>query len=256
MVLGSLHMQKVEVPELVIRAYIEYELNQDAKRSRRLTNQIDQSPALREQILSTVTDRAHGSFLVAKTFMQNLKFSGSEMKTLELLANMPNNLQDAYSHYLERLEGMETETRKTGEFFLALCATVSRPLTVPEVEQALALRTREERHLSRRLHDYEFYDDRARPSSIENVVAAAQNLVTIEDDPITGVPQCSMHLTLRQHLISDTRPQWLDDHYERIGRLIARLLNHKDLAKPVANQSKSELQLRLKVSLQSLLLIG
>lgn len=96
-------------------------------------------PGLDEQIVTEVTKKAHGCFLFVTLCLESLrtKFNGKELK--RAVRELPDSLEGCCKEAIQRIDAQPTENRKRGYKVLNLISRARWPLSLKELQHALAV---------------------------------------------------------------------------------------------------------------------
>ncbi|KAJ7138359.1 ankyrin repeat-containing domain protein [Mycena epipterygia] len=115
-------------------------VNDQINKSSLLSLHVKRCPELREQITSKVLDSVDGMFLLAKLHVQSLMTHGTTVKAIrKALDNLSQDLKQAYSEAMERINHQNEEYRKIACSALIWVTYAKRLLTVTELQEALAV---------------------------------------------------------------------------------------------------------------------
>ena len=149
-------------------------------------------PELVEQIPKTVSHRAKGLFLLAKQYVDKLERQTSAPGILDALNSLPKEFDQNYEEIMqERILESSSETADLGMNVLKWLTTVSQPLTLNQLQQAIAIRPGDTG-----LRPYYQVDD-------QTIMAATAGLVWIDLDGTVLL----RHLTAEKYLLR-TRSRW------------------------------------------------
>ncbi|KAJ7291164.1 ankyrin repeat-containing domain protein [Mycena rebaudengoi] len=128
-------MFEIRVPEEDIQTYVEQQIN----KSTRLSLHVGTCSQLREEIIAKILDNADRMFLLAKLHIESLAACTTIATTRERLEKLSSNLELAYSQAMERIDIQAEEQKKLAYLALAWVTKAMRPLTVTELQEALAV---------------------------------------------------------------------------------------------------------------------
>ncbi|KAJ7476790.1 hypothetical protein FB451DRAFT_1366381 [Mycena latifolia] len=138
----NLEAQFPNVKTIEIRATeqdLQKYLDTQIQDSVRLSKHIQTRPKLRDEILSKIVENAKGMFLLAKLHIQSLITKNTIKAVREALQHMPKDLQHTYDEAMERIGHQTEEDRQLGLLALTWVANAKRPLSVAELQEALAI---------------------------------------------------------------------------------------------------------------------
>ncbi|KAJ7598909.1 ankyrin repeat-containing domain protein [Mycena floridula] len=120
-----------------LRTYIEARITAEPRLARHLKGDI----ALKQEIIDRVSETASGMFLLARLHMDSLA-SKSSRKLLRLALNtLPKEINDSYDETMTRIAAQGEEDRELAHQVFSWLAYCQRPLTVQELQHALAVST-------------------------------------------------------------------------------------------------------------------
>ncbi|KAJ7759675.1 hypothetical protein B0H16DRAFT_1885008 [Mycena metata] len=118
-----------------IRRYVHAQL----QKSSRLSKHVQAKPKLEDEIIRKITVAAGGMFLLAKLHFESLSTKTTIKAVREALSHLPNSLDDTYSTLLQQIEEQSRDDREIARSTLIWVANAKRPLTVLELQTALAI---------------------------------------------------------------------------------------------------------------------
>ncbi|KAJ6524804.1 hypothetical protein B0H19DRAFT_1042750, partial [Mycena capillaripes] len=140
-------------------------INAQIKLSPQLRRHIQKKPVLQEEIHAKITRTVAGMFLLAKLHIESLSKKNTIKAVEEALNVLPKNLHDSYNIAMKRIEDQSEEDRTTARSTITWVANAKRPLTVEELEVALAVEPG-----ARQLNEDNFLD-------IETILSVCAGLV-------------------------------------------------------------------------------
>ncbi|KAJ7328855.1 ankyrin repeat-containing domain protein [Mycena albidolilacea] len=141
--LPNLSTLEIRATEHDVRRYV----NEQIRISSRLSKHVQTRADLREEIHSKITANVDGMFLLAKLHIESLS-SKTTIKTVrEALKALPKNLNDSYNEAMNRIESQNEEDRNVAHSALTWVVNAKRPLTVAELQVALAIEP-DDQHLN------------------------------------------------------------------------------------------------------------
>ena len=146
----------VKIPDEDIKQYVRCEIgvklgnNKALLRDERLTGPdrpdttpfqdlCESDPDLPEQIVSTVAQKASGRFLFARSYMDSLKTKSNLRMLKKALETFPDNINDIHKDAMHRIQTREKDDRARPYKILGLVARARRPLSLKELQHALAV---------------------------------------------------------------------------------------------------------------------
>ena len=97
------------------------------------------SPGLSEQIVTEVSEKADGRFLFATLCMESLRTKSNLLELKRALRRLPDSVEGYYKEAMQRIDVKPTEDRKRGFKVLSLVSRARRPLSLKELQHALAV---------------------------------------------------------------------------------------------------------------------
>ncbi|KAJ6536872.1 hypothetical protein B0H19DRAFT_1003807, partial [Mycena capillaripes] len=163
--LPNLSSLEIRATEHDVRRYVDEQI----RISSRLSKHVETRPDLREEIHLKVTTNVDGMFLLAKLHIESLS-SKTTIKTVrEALKALPKNLNDSYNEAMNRIKSQNEEDRNIAHSALTWVVNAKRPLTVTELQVALAVEP-DDQHL-----DYDSLFD------IEIILNVCAGLVIVDE---------------------------------------------------------------------------
>ncbi|KAJ6523124.1 hypothetical protein DFH09DRAFT_199402 [Mycena vulgaris] len=114
-------------------------LSTQIKQSPRLSRHVKARPDLQEDIQSKIVANCKGMFLLAKLHIESLASKNAIKGVKEALQHLPTDLQKTYDEAIERIKLQRVEDRELGLLALTWVANAKRPLSVSELQEALAI---------------------------------------------------------------------------------------------------------------------
>ncbi|KAJ7923122.1 ankyrin repeat-containing domain protein [Mycena leptocephala] len=133
--LPILEALEIRANEDDIRRYVEGQIQKSSWLSKHVQTRAD----LRDEILSTITSNVDGMFLLAKLHIESLSKKSTIKRVREALKTLPKDLNDSYDSAMKRIEDQNMEERTIAHSALTWVVNAKRPLTVAELQAALAV---------------------------------------------------------------------------------------------------------------------
>ena len=131
-----------EAPKVEIRAN-EADINKYVRTCThtmsRLKRHLSADTSLEELIVTRVVDSCHGMFLLAKLHMDSLQRQPHRKAVRSALENLPKELNDTFHDAMLRIQNQDQESVKLAHNVLAWTVNTYRPLTMREMQHALAI---------------------------------------------------------------------------------------------------------------------
>ncbi|KAJ6588038.1 hypothetical protein B0H19DRAFT_1300473, partial [Mycena capillaripes] len=118
-----------------IRGYI----NAQIKLSPHLRRHVQKKPVLEEEIHTKITDTVDGMFLLAKLHIESLSEKATVKVVQEALKCLSKGLNAAYDGAMKRIEDQGDTNKQIAHSALTWIVNAKRPLTVTELQTALAV---------------------------------------------------------------------------------------------------------------------
>ncbi|KAJ6491214.1 hypothetical protein DFH09DRAFT_1003435, partial [Mycena vulgaris] len=118
-----------------IRGYI----NAQIKLSPRLSKHIQKKPMLQEEIHAKITDTVTGMFLLARLHIESLREEATIKAVRKALEHLPKGLDTTYESAMKRIEDQGDKNKQIAYSTLTWVMNAKRPLTVSEIQTALAV---------------------------------------------------------------------------------------------------------------------
>ncbi|KAJ7028119.1 ankyrin repeat domain-containing protein [Mycena alexandri] len=109
------------------------------RRSPRLSKHVQSRINLREEIHSAITCTVDGMFLLAKLHIESLSTKSTVKGVREALKSLPKTLNNSYDDAMKRIGEQNEESQAIAHSTLTWVANAKRPLTVLEIQTALAV---------------------------------------------------------------------------------------------------------------------
>ncbi|KAJ6517782.1 hypothetical protein DFH09DRAFT_1287642 [Mycena vulgaris] len=118
-----------------IRGYIDAQI----KLSPRLSKHIQKKPMLHEEIHAKITDTVAGMFLLARLHIESLREEATIKAVRKALEHLPKGLDTTYDSAMKRIEDQGDKNKQIAYSTLTWVVNAKRPLTVSEIQTALAI---------------------------------------------------------------------------------------------------------------------
>ncbi|KAJ7441378.1 ankyrin repeat-containing domain protein, partial [Mycena galericulata] len=107
--------------------------------SPRLHNHVQERPDLQKDIRAKIIGSVHGMFLLAKLHIESLSTRLTVGAVRKALKELPEELSKTYDNAMQRIEAQNEEERRAAFSTLIWVVNAKRPLTVQELQVALAV---------------------------------------------------------------------------------------------------------------------
>ncbi|KAI9778250.1 MAG: hypothetical protein M1839_008274 [Geoglossum umbratile] len=118
---------------------VEKHLESRIGRESRLTSYVKRDPSLRGTIISTIVKKARGMFLLAQLHMDTLATKATPKDVRKALETLPKELDGTYREAMKRIENQNVDDKHLAERVLSWISFALEPLTVGELQHALAV---------------------------------------------------------------------------------------------------------------------
>ena len=95
--------------------------------------------SLPEQIVDAVTKKADGRFLFATLCVESLRTKSNALELKLALRKLPDSVEGYYQEAMQRIDAQPTDDRRRGYRVLGLVSRARRPLSLTELQHALAV---------------------------------------------------------------------------------------------------------------------
>ncbi|KAJ7310860.1 ankyrin repeat-containing domain protein [Mycena albidolilacea] len=180
--LPNLKTLDIQAAQEDIKAYI----NAQIKLSPRLSKHIQKKP---------ITDTVAGMFLLARLHIESLREEATIKAVQEALKHLPEGLKATYDSAMTRIEDQGNKNKQIGYSTLTWVLNAKRPLTVSEIQTALAVEPD-----SQELDEDNVMD-------IETILAVCAGLVIVDKE--SSVLRL-VHYTTQEYLDSIQAQKFLD----------------------------------------------
>lgn len=175
------------------------------------------SPGLSEQIVTEVSKKADGRFLFATLCMESLRTKSNPFELRRALRKLPDSVEGYYKEAMQRIDAQPTDERKRGYKVLSLVSRARRPLSLSELQHALAVTTFHD-------EDYEEADIKEAIDQTKTILESTAALIILENDD-TEVRL--VHRSLEEYLHRDeNRKNWFPTADVDIAKACMAYLNH------------------------------
>ncbi|KAJ6476661.1 ankyrin repeat-containing domain protein [Mycena vitilis] len=162
----SVEMLEIRANADDIRSYVDEQI----RRSSRLLKHLNTRPELRQEIHSKILSSVDGMFLLAKLHMESLSTKSTIKAAREALNSLPRDLEHSYDAAMARIADQNEDDIKMAHSALLWIANAKKLLTIPQLQEALAIEPG-----SKRL-DYDNLVD------IQTILAACAGLIIIDEN--------------------------------------------------------------------------
>ncbi|KAJ7266795.1 ankyrin repeat domain-containing protein [Mycena rebaudengoi] len=131
----EIHTLEICATEDDIRRYVDSHIQM----SPRLLRHVQSQPELHQEIEAKILNNVEGMFLLAKLHVDSLATKITVKSLREALKNLPKDLEHTYNEAIERIESQSEEDRKIAFLALTWVANAKRPLTIAELQEAIAI---------------------------------------------------------------------------------------------------------------------
>ncbi|KAJ5153393.1 ankyrin repeat-containing domain protein [Penicillium canariense] len=132
-----------EFPSLEINASVDDIRLYLTSRINELPNFVSRDPSLQELVCSTITELVDGMFLVAKLYIDSLRKKRSIRALKDALSDMPGGsaaYDYAYQDAMHRIESQTLDEKTLSKQVMCWLTCSQRPLTLTELQHALAVK--------------------------------------------------------------------------------------------------------------------
>ncbi|KAJ7270941.1 ankyrin repeat-containing domain protein [Mycena rebaudengoi] len=126
---------EIRAKEEDIRRYVAAQI----QNSFRLSKHVKARPELREEIETKIAKNADGMFLLTKLHIDSLATKSTVKAVGDALQNLPEDLEHTYNEAMDRINAQNKDDREIARRTLIWVAYAKRPLTVFELQVALAI---------------------------------------------------------------------------------------------------------------------
>ncbi|KAJ7270945.1 ankyrin repeat-containing domain protein [Mycena rebaudengoi] len=200
-----------------IRCYVKAQI----QKSFRLSKHVKARPELHDEIETKIAENADGMFLLAKLHIDSLATKSTVKAVREALQNLPEDLEHTYNEAMDRIEAQNKDDREIARQTLIWVANAKRPLTVSELQEALAIEPDSKALDVDSLHN------------IEIILSVCVGLVIVEASQWFGLdPRYSIvrlvHLTIQEYL-DKVRPTRFPEAQTEITRSCLTYISYNNV---------------------------
>ncbi|KAJ7017378.1 ankyrin repeat domain-containing protein [Mycena alexandri] len=178
------------------------------RRSPRLSKHVQSHINLREEIHSAITCTVDGMFLLAKLHIESLSTKSTVKGVREALKALPKTLNNSYDDAMKRIGEQNEESRAIAHSTLTWVANAKRPLTVLDIQTALAVKPE-----TKSLDEDNILD-------MEIILSVCAGLVIVDEQLLVVR---LVHYTTQEYLDS-IQPQQFPDAHTQITRTLLTYL--------------------------------
>ena len=172
---------------------------------------------LPEQIVDAVTKKADGRFLFATLCMESLRTKSNALELRMALRRLPDSVEGYYKEAMQRIDAQPTDDRRRGYKVLGLISRARRPLSLTELQHALAVTS---------FRDSEAYEETDVFYAIDQaktILGSTAALVILENDD-TEVQL--VHRSLEDYVhLDENRKRWFPTADVDIAKACMTYLN-------------------------------
>ncbi|KAL8759293.1 MAG: hypothetical protein Q9184_003678, partial [Pyrenodesmia sp. 2 TL-2023] len=122
-----------------IKRFVKNKILEGISNSHGLSEQARSDKALRESLVSAISKQASKRFLLARLFVQNLKYKTNLRDLRNASQNLPSTINEQYKVTWSRIEGQHPDHRRLALRILSWLSHAMGPLKVQELRHALAV---------------------------------------------------------------------------------------------------------------------
>lgn len=175
------------------------------------------SPGLPEQIVTEVSKKADGRFLFATLCMESLRTKTNPFRLKQALRRLPDSVEGYYKEAMQRISEQQTDDRKRGYKVLSLVSRARRPLSLKELQHALAVTT----FLDDEAYEEDDIFDAIDP--LKTILESTSALIILEND---GTEVRLVHRSLEDYLHRDeNRKTWFPTADVDVAKVCMTYLN-------------------------------
>ncbi|KAL8635513.1 MAG: hypothetical protein Q9228_007000, partial [Teloschistes exilis] len=227
----------IEPTDEEIKRYVEYEITKELGRgkvhardrrfvsstmgSTRLARNIRDAPELRTMIPEHILASCNGMFMLAKLFMGAVKSKTSPDEVRTALETLPGGYDESYQETMERIESASISDPNDPSGNLAKRALMwvacsYRPLSLAELQEALAIDLQKPDYVTSHKHDKNF------------LLEITAGLLYVDSDE-RNVSLC--HNTAQEYF-TKSRDSWFPNFASQLARSCLQYLGRSDFASP------------------------
>ncbi|KAJ7193742.1 ankyrin repeat-containing domain protein [Mycena pura] len=202
----DLGIQEISATEADIRRYLEARIAE----SPRLSRLIENHPGLYAEIESVILNNIDGMFLRAKLHINAITSNFTAAAVKEVLKHLPKDLWQTYDEAMTRITSQSHDERQLAHLVLTWVANVKRPLSIRELQEALAIEPNTTAHNSNNVLDIEF------------ILSVCAGLITVDESTVDGKPSevRLIHYTTQEYLDSIQLQDFPKAHTEIVSRCL------------------------------------
>ncbi|CZR52360.1 related to 2-5A-dependent ribonuclease [Phialocephala subalpina] len=197
----------------------------------RLPAFVGRSPDLQDEIKTGIVLLVKGMFLLAQLYLDSLIGKRSAKAIRTAIAKLPTgtNVYDcAYNDAMDRIEGQLQDQKELAKQVLSWITCAKRPLTILELQHALAIEASDSKL------------DEENLSQIEDIVSVCAGLVTIDEE--SGIVRL-VHYTTQEYF-ERTQRQWFPKAESEITTICVTYLSFNEFESGIC-QNDDEFKKRL-----------
>ncbi|KAL8727660.1 MAG: hypothetical protein Q9166_005896 [cf. Caloplaca sp. 2 TL-2023] len=123
-----------------IERFVEYKILQGISISTYLSEQARNDKALKQSLVGAISKQSSGLFLLARLFVQNLKYKTNLRGLRNAIRNLPPTINEQYKETWRRIEEQNPDHRSLARRILSWLSHAIGPLKAQELRHALAIK--------------------------------------------------------------------------------------------------------------------
>lgn len=212
--LGNHAAFEVETREEDIRRYIEWRI----PREPRLMNQVQQYPPLKEEIISSISEKAKDMILLARLHMDSIVRLRTRNRISSTLKVLPAEVNKSYDEALKRIFEQENEDAELAKAVLFWVASTSRALSISELQHAMAMHDALSPHDDLPTENIFEYQPITLPSEPRKLTLASIEGSLVEEEVLLNVCAGLVRMDEKRkttHLVHRTLQNYLEDRIKK-----------------------------------------
>ena len=195
---------EIQASDEDIRIYLQERMDN----SSRMKKYFAKDPSLKDRIVETVTSKAGGMFLQARLHLDSLMEKNNLKQLKATLEALPEDLDKTYDEVVERINGQSRDDSHLAWQVLGWVLHSARPISVVEVQHALAVEP----------EDTEIDEDSLIETELLTSVCAG--IVTVQSEgEILGL----VHLSTQKYLLRNSKRLFPETEKDMVQRCISYL---------------------------------
>ncbi|TFK21921.1 ankyrin [Coprinopsis marcescibilis] len=183
-----------------------------------LRNLLTKNATLKTEVVSIVTSKSSGMFLLASLHLNMLKGCTNERQVRKALEGLPRGTEGMYDATMERIKALPEHEADLAKRVLIWVTYAQEPLTVEELVLAVSVCP----------ETFQF-DDKMEPTGIESILSLCCGLLQCEASTESGESITLarfVHYSVAEYMVEKLKVHYMDDPHALIASTCIAFLRH------------------------------